>query len=214
MRILLSLVLMASVGATALNLSEIFVAPVPRELKPVGVLPIVAPDFDRIDAVLQHRAPGWGISLRARVSQAITEEAQVAGLDPLLIVALISVESEFQQDAVSSVGAHGLMQIRPNTLIAMAQREGMRLTFDELRTDPAVQVRLGVRYLKLMKNQFRGDLDSALMAYNAGPTRLSAAAKENAIDQYQGYVHAVRRRFARLKRAHGEVGDWALASKQ
>ena len=100
MRILLSLVLMASVGATALNLSEIFVAPVPRELKPVGVLPIVAPDFDRIDAVLQHRAPGWGISLRARVSQAITEEAQVAGLDPLLIVALISVESEFQQDAV------------------------------------------------------------------------------------------------------------------
>lgn len=213
MRWAFAAVVTASLAVTGWSLRPLFVADEPVRLEPVGAMKVRHKDFARIDAVLQQRAPGWGAQLRAHVAEAIAEEAEHAEVDPLLVLALIQVESEFQQGAVSVVGARGLMQVRPTTLYFVAQKEGVKLSREEIDADPSLNVRLGVRYLKSMKDQFRGNLDLALMAYNAGPNRLFASLKARNTEPFHNYVRAVRAQYSLLKRAQGEPGDWTLASR-
>lgn len=179
-----------------------------------GVRQVCHPDFQRIDAVLKQRAPGWGMLLRSHVAEAIAEESERAGFDPLLVLAVISVESDFQEHAVSEVGARGLMQVLPTTRDFLAEHEGLKLSASEIEADPSLNVRLGVRYLKLLRDQFRGNLNLALMAYNAGPTRVFFALKDHSTEAFQGYVSAVRGRFTMFKVASGEPDDWALAARE
>ena len=214
MRWALPLVMVASAATIGWSLRPLAEPPAPTRLQAEGVRLVRHPDFARIDAALQDRAPGWGIELRGHVAEAIAEESEHAGLDPMLVMALIEVESEFQENATSVVGARGLMQLRPTTLVWVAQREGVKLSRAELEADPALNVRLGVRYLKYLKEFFRGRLDFALMAYNAGPNRLLAGLKARNTDPWHNYVAAVRRQYAVLKLAHGESGDWTLASRE
>lgn len=192
------------------------VAPPPpvASLEPVGLQVVRHPDSDRIDAVLARRGPGLGLRLRERLAIAIAEESARAGFDPLLVLAVIDVESEFREQAVSNMGARGLMQIQPVTLQFIAEREGIKLSGKEIEADPALRVRLGIRYLKYLSTRFGNDLDIALMAYNAGPTRVYLAAQQRDLEQFRNYVRAVHREYAVLKREHGEAGDWAFAARE
>jgi soluble lytic murein transglycosylase-like protein len=85
-----------------------------------------------------------------------------------LIKAVIAVESEFDERAVSSKGAQGLMQLMPFT----ARRFGVVDSFD-----PRQNIFGGVQYLRLLLDLFAGDVSLALAAYNAG---------ENAVARYRG----------------------------
>lgn len=178
----------------------------------VAVSEELSPDAALIDAVLAKRAPELGISLRRQLGVAIAEESRQAGYDPLLILAIIDVESDFEEDAVSPKGARGLMQIKPSTLHFLAQKEGLRLTRAEVSADAALCVRLGVRYLRSLHDRF-GDLDLALMAYNAGPARITRALKSRGIEFFQRYPRLVKRDFRRFREGEGLVGDWALAER-
>lgn len=213
MKGLLPVVVVACAATIGWNLEPLAEPPLATTARFEGVAPVRHPDFERIEATLVDRAPGWGIELRQHVAEAIAEESEQAGLDPMLVLALIEVESEFQQHATSVVGARGLMQLRPTTLLWVAQREGVKLSRAELEADPALNVRLGVRYLKYLKEFFRGRLDFALMAYNAGPNKLNAGLKAGNTELWHNYVRAVRREYAALKLAHGESGDWTMASR-
>jgi hypothetical protein len=85
-----------------------------------------------------------------------------------LIRAVIAVESEFDQWAVSSKGARGLMQLMPAT----ARRFGVRDAFDARDN-----IFAGTQYLRILLDMFAGDVSLALAAYNAG---------ENAVLRYGG----------------------------
>jgi len=85
-----------------------------------------------------------------------------------LVKAVIAVESEFDQWAVSSKGARGLMQLMPAT----ARRFGVADVFDARQN-----VFAGTQYLRVLLDQFGGDVALALAAYNAG---------ENAVLRYGG----------------------------
>ena len=169
------------------------------------------PDLALIDSVLAKRAPELGLVLRAQVSRAISQEARRAGYDPLLILAIIDVESDFDPEAVSSRGARGLMQIQPVTLHWFAQKQGLRLTKEEMAADPALCVRLGIRYLRSLQERFGGELPTALMAYNAGPDRIRQALRERALEPFRFYPRRVKRDFERFRRGEGLGGDWAYA---
>jgi soluble lytic murein transglycosylase-like protein len=173
------------------------------------------PDSDSalIDAVLAKRAPELGLTLRRQLVHAISEEARRAGYDPLLILALIDVESDFAEEAVSEKGARGLMQIRPSTLHFLAEKQGLRLSREEVAADPSLCVRLGIRYLRELHDRF-GDLDLALMAYNAGPARIWQAKKAGELDAFRRYPRLVRRDFRRFREGEGLGGDWALAQRE
>lgn len=90
------------------------------------------------------------------------------GVDPVLVRAVIQVESNFDARCVSQKGARGLMQLIPET----ARRYGVRNVFD-----PEQNINGGVHYLADLLEMFHGDLSRSLAAYNAG---------ENAVLKYAG----------------------------
>jgi soluble lytic murein transglycosylase-like protein len=85
--------------------------------------------------------------------------AQRHGLDPELVLAVVSVESAFRPDAVSPKGAQGLMQLMPGTARELGVKDPL---------DPAANLDGGTRYLNALIRQYKGDLKRALAAYNAG----------------------------------------------
>jgi len=182
--------------------------------EPVRVAVQPEPDLALIDAVLAKRAPELGLVLRAQVSRAISQEARKAGYDPLLILAIIDVESDFDPEAVSSRGARGLMQIQPATLHWFAEKQGLKLSREEMAADPGLCVRLGIRYLRSLQDRFGGDLSMALMAYNAGPDRIRQALREHAVEPFRFYPRRVQRDFARFRTGVGLGGDFAYALRE
>jgi soluble lytic murein transglycosylase-like protein len=75
-------------------------------------------------------------------------------------------------------------------------------------------VRLGIRYLRDLQTRFGGDLELALMAYNAGPGRIWQAKKAGELDAFRRYPRLVRRDFRRFREGVGLGGDWALAQRE
>src|SRR6266571_4696523 len=94
--------------------------------------------------------------------------AQQYSIDPRLVHAIITVESNFDPRAVSRAGAQGLMQLMPDT----AARYRVENPFD-----PQANIEGGIRYLRDLLRLFPGDLRHVLAAYNAG---------EGAVQQYGG----------------------------
>lgn len=94
-------------------------------------------------------------------------------LDPLLVMALMRVESSFDHRALSARGAQGLMQIMPDTAQDMARRLGRPLPAQALN-DPDFNIHLGMEYLHFLRLQFGSDWVKVLSAYNAGPGNVRA----------------------------------------
>lgn len=99
-------------------------------------------------------------------------------LDPLMVLAVIHVESRFEPTAVSNQGAMGLMQLQGATARDIAMELGLEWTGDELLFDPDVNVMLGCAYLRRLIDRF-GDQDAALAAYCSGPTFVEAQRDAN-----------------------------------
>ena len=111
----------------------------------------------------------------------ITRVAETHGVDPLLVRALIQVESGDRPRAKSTKGAMGLMQLMPST----ARRDNVRNPYD-----PKANIAAGVKHLKSLLDRMGGAVDLALAAYNAGE---GAVKRFNGIPPYQETRDYVRR---------------------
>ena len=87
--------------------------------------------------------------------------ARESGVDPLLVLAVIGVESSFNPAAESRVGAKGLMQIRPRFHRVKLEEHGG----EELVLEPPVNVTVGTRIL-VEYIERRGDVEAGLQSYN------------------------------------------------
>ena len=139
-------------------------APKPKELVAIyNVIKTNRPDISDAEA--------W------KVSDVIWEESAKHNLDPILIAALIEVESGFQSLAVSPMGARGIMQIMPDVGKWIGREIGLREDsgYDAFRPehldDPMLNIKLGIYYLYDLKKSFRS-MNLALVAYNVGPTEM------------------------------------------
>lgn len=93
----------------------------------------------------------------------------VSGVDPYLVAAIIREESQYDQQAVSRVGAIGLMQVMPGTANAVAQRLGIPAVGRDDLFDQETNIQIGVRYVEQLLAQFSGNVALAIASYNAGP---------------------------------------------
>ncbi|WP_372869934.1 lytic transglycosylase domain-containing protein [Shewanella sp.] len=103
------------------------------------------------------------IRLNRSYERDILLAAETFSLEPALIRAVIHAESNFDPKAISRTGAVGLMQLMPGTAKDMGVRNALL---------PKDNIQGGSRYLSQMLVRFKGNLNHALAAYNAGPTRV------------------------------------------
>ncbi|MEX5217290.1 MAG: transglycosylase SLT domain-containing protein [Nitrospira sp.] len=97
----------------------------------------------------------------------------VTQVNPYLAAAIIREESQYDERAVSMVGAVGLMQLMPATANQVAQRFGLSAVERDDLFDQGTNIGLGVRYLGQLLDQFSGNVAYAVAAYNAGPTAVT-----------------------------------------
>ncbi len=113
----------------------------------------------------------------------IRSSAKSEEVDPLLIAAIIRVESNYIPDKVSKKGAIGLMQVMPSTADWVAESAGYEGSIVQRLTEPELNVEIGTRYVRILMNQYAEQLAQrseaedriALIAaaYNAGPGSVS-----------------------------------------
>jgi soluble lytic murein transglycosylase-like protein len=113
----------------------------------------------------------------------IRAAAEKYRLPEALLLAVMAVESNFDHQALSEKGAIGLMQLMPLTAKDMYVSDAW---------DPAQNIDGGARYLRILANQYEGDMVKTLAAYNAGPeaVRRAGGSVPN-IPETQEYVRKV-----------------------
>jgi soluble lytic murein transglycosylase-like protein len=110
-----------------------------------GVVPVPPSDHD--------------VARFTRYDDWILQAATLYQIPEQLVRAIIRCESDYDPRAVSVSGARGLMQLMPDTASLMQVRD---------MDDPRENIFGGVRLLRVLANEFNGDLDLTIAAYNAG----------------------------------------------
>ena len=90
-------------------------------------------------------------------------------VDPYLVAAVIHCESSNNKEAVSPVGAMGLMQIMPDTGGWIAEKLEMEGFDQQQLFEPEINIRFGCWYLDYLSKKFNGNRTSVLADYNGGP---------------------------------------------
>src|SRR6266436_107676 len=127
-----------------------------------------------LETLLSRVARPLDPKLRAKLAEAVLSESARGGYDPLFILGLVSVESGFRPHVSSERGAYGLMQLQPSTFAWIAWRE---------RRFPR--------------------REEALMAYNAGPSRLRHYKRARIPSTVRAYPRKVMREYSRFARMLG-----------
>jgi soluble lytic murein transglycosylase-like protein len=150
----------------------------PSELKPLN-------PFGTAASVAVDRAP---VALQPMIRDA----AVAANVEPELLEALVSIESNFNPNTVSHAGAKGLAQLMPGTAAALGVKDPF---------DPVQNLGGGARYLGQMLREFNGDPKMALAAYNAGPGAVRRANGIPPFRETQDYVRKVLAKYEGIKQA-------------
>lgn len=107
---------------------------------------------------------------RIRFAQYVVTTAEEYEFDPLLILAIMKIESSFNPRAVSYVGALGLMQVMPVAAREVASSFETPYFREVQLFDPYYNVRIGVQYLSWLRDMIGDHSTRMLSAYNMGPT--------------------------------------------
>lgn len=110
----------------------------------------------------------YGYIFPLKYQTEISNASQNFDVDEAVLFSVINIESHFRKDAKSSKGAVGLMQIMPTTAQGLTKEMGLS-NFD--LNDPEDNILIGAYYISQLCDRFE-ILETALAAYNAGPTNV------------------------------------------
>ena len=124
--------------------------------------------FTIIISVFTENAKSFLIKLIYKIgySEYVEEFAEKYNVEKELIYAIIKVESNFDENAVSKSNAKGLMQIMTATAQEIAEKYGINLTEENI-TDPKINIEIGTIYISQLLEKYNNK-QVALAAYNAG----------------------------------------------
>ncbi len=125
-----------------------------------------------------------------RYDDPIRAAATLYQIPEQLVRAIIRCESDYDPRAVSITGARGLMQLMPETANLMQVRD---------IDDPRENIFGGVRLLRVLANEFNGDLELTVAAYNAGDGAVIRSGGIPAIAQTRDYVVNVTKFYRRYR---------------
>ena|SRR6056297_997266 len=121
-------------------------------------------------------------------NQEINSISQEMKIDPSFIAAVIKLESNFNEIALSHSGAFGLMQLMPDTANWLAEQ----LFIQGSWRDPINNIKLGAFYLQKLQTDFNQDVHHALNAYHMGPTRLKEVLASNENFKKTNYTKRIK----------------------
>ncbi|WP_297811095.1 lytic transglycosylase domain-containing protein [uncultured Finegoldia sp.] len=115
---------------------------------------------------------GFGVSAYSTMSRPVkyvdlvNTYSKQYNVDPLLVMSVIKVESDFNPDVQSKAGALGLMQLMPDTAESINNMRNTHFTVDDLKK-PDKNIEMGTAYLSYLLHHFKNH-DLAIAAYNGG----------------------------------------------
>lgn len=133
--------------------------------------------------------------------QEIIKYSEEYSIDKHFVCTVIFTESGFNELAVSSRGAIGLMQIMPDTGAWAAQIIGIESFEVQMLYEPTVNIRIGCWYLNYLTEMFDGDAVKVMAAYNAGPSRVAewvdddGVLREIAFEETENYIIKIKRNY-------------------
>ncbi|GAB4113574.1 MAG: hypothetical protein Kow00103_05820 [Candidatus Caldatribacteriota bacterium] len=132
------------------------------------------------------------------IAKTIYEESIKYDFNPLLLTALIKVESNFNPRAISDSYAYGLCQVRRFIAPELAEKLGISWEGAEKTLfDPVKNIKIGAYYLSILNRDFE-DLDTAIIAYNQGPYAVQEnLSSNNALNK--NYLNKVLDYFSSLR---------------
>lgn len=150
----------------------------------LGPLPPASP----ADFTIEN-APTMGKQAdRVQIQGLIAQVSREQNVDQQLLKAVVEAESDYNQNEVSKTGALGLMQLMPDTMKSVGVVDPF---------NPYENLTGGAKYLNQMIKRYNGNVETALAAYNAGPTRVDQAKGIPNIPETQHYVDRIMRQIGR-----------------
>ncbi len=132
------------------------------------------------------------------IAKTIYEESIKYNFNPLLITAIIKIESNFEPKAISDSYAYGLCQVRRFIAPELAENIGIKWDGAEKTLfDPIKNIKIGVYYLSILNRDFN-DLKTAIIAYNNGPYNIQERLTNNQ-ELNHNYVNKVLDYYANLR---------------
>jgi soluble lytic murein transglycosylase-like protein len=154
--------------------------------------------FNTIVREISDMKPRLSKSTVVSYAKSVLIASEKYGIDPVLILAVIREESNFNTYAVSYADAVGLMQIIPPTGKHLAKTYHVKWEGVDTLTNSRINILLGTAYLKELLGQFDNNVHDALTAYNMGPARLRYLKANNRYRGSSGYSRLVLGRYASI----------------
>jgi len=127
----------------------------------VIVVIIIAKVFNIEQIILQNIYP-------KKYEEYVEKYAEENNIDPLLIFSIIKAESNFKENAESSSGAVGLMQLMEETAKEIAESMDEPILEKEDLKEAETNIKIGIKYYSILQKNYDGNMLLALTAYNAG----------------------------------------------
>lgn len=149
-----------------------------------GELSLVRAQYERADKIIQYSTK-YGIT--AAMAGKVFDASVREGIDPELAFRLVRLESEFNEHAISKVGAVGLTQLMPSTAVQFEKGVNRDQLFHG-----ETNLRIGFRYLRTLLDMYKGNVRLALLAYNRGEDAVWRDVRAG-VNPGNGYDHWVMR---------------------
>jgi len=141
-----------------------------------------SPEDQLVGTIMRRSSSRFAQDAPQTLNSYINVAASSHQVDPLLIKAVIKTESNFDSNALSPKGARGLMQLMPGTAKDLQVADSF---------DPRQNINGGTKYLRYLLDNYKGNVELSLAAYNAGPGNVTPYGIIPNIPETQAYVAKV-----------------------